>query len=412
MPGSKKNQAFLKTIFDIAVERCGKEFADEITHLRRERERLLKTSWREIPREEFSPSEKEVVFREIDFDTIVLHTARYLKQKEFLAFLYDIGEIAVRLGEFEKAQRLFSLIARRYYRSAGRPLLARTHQRLGDVAFYQNDLQTANRKYLKSLDLYNHLGDNEGIASVKNSMASLAVEGGKPSEAELLFKEAKELASQANLAPLLVKINCNLGNLYIMHGSWGEATSCYTQALANKPDTRTEARIHHDIAIMNKWQHDYTKAMDHLGKAIRFSTEANDLYMKGLSYLEQGEISCRQGDLSSATALATTAFQIFSELGDRLRIAEVYKIFGVINRESKRYDVALSFFENGLRINEDYNNPLNLGETLRELGQLYAEKGEPEKARENFQAASRYFEQIQAKAKIEDVKQALTSMTF
>lgn len=407
-------QTFLSAIFDIGVEKCGKEFADEVVSLRRERERLLSDSWRERPPEDFPPSEQEEVFREIDFDTVITHAARYLERKDYLAFLYEIADLAARSGEFEKAQRLLTLITTRYIRSADKPLLAKTHQRLGDIASYQNDFLTANKEYRHSLKLYDRLNDSEGSVSIKNSMATIFMEEGKLSHAESLFLEAKELATGENHTSMLVKINCNLGNLYLICGSWEESMSYFKEALtllgAQRDDIR-QAQIHHNMAIVYKWQKDYTHAMEHLEKSIEFSTEANDPYQKGLSYLEQAEVTCHMGNNSAATALATTAFQIFSELGDRLSIADVYRILGIINRESKRYDVAFSYLENSLRINEDYKNPLNMGETLYELAQVYVQKGESEKAIENLKSAIHHFEQIQAQAKITAVKEEIANLT-
>lgn len=409
MPG-RASQAFLKAIFDIAVERCGKEFENEVVFLRRERERLLRDSWRELPPEELPPSGEEEVFREIDFDTVVAHSARYLETHDYLAFLFDVAERAIGSGEFEKAPRLLTLIVTRYPRSADKSLLARSHQRLGDVAFYQNDPRKAREKYRQSLNLYERLEDPEGIASVTNSLASLMVEGGKVPEAERLFIQARKLAEDHGLRELTLKIECNLGNLYLMQGAWGKAVTSYEKALAANPDTPTRARIHHNLGLVYAWRENYDRAVKNLETSVELSTEVNDLYQKGLSYLGLAEVLCHRGDFSRATALATTAFQIFSELGDRLSVAEVYKVFGIINRERDRPDVALSYFENSIRINKDYKNPLNLGETLQELAELHRKSGDIRKARKSLKEAIGAFKETGAREKMAAVRAILASL--
>ena len=110
--------------------------------------------------------------------------------------------------------------------------------------------------------------------------------------------------------------------------------------------------------------------------------------------------------------MATTAFRIFSGLGERLSVAEVYKIFGIINRENKRYDTALSYLENSKRINEDYDDSLNLGETMMEMAKLYGMKGgEIAKAKESAQTAISCFKRINADVRVSQAKELLATYT-
>ncbi|MFH1213764.1 MAG: tetratricopeptide repeat protein, partial [Candidatus Neomarinimicrobiota bacterium] len=104
-----------------------------------------------------------------------------------------------------------------------------------------------------------------------------------------------------------------------------------------------------------------------------------------------------------ATAFVTSAFSIFSEIGDRLSVAEAYKIMGMINRKNREYEIALSFFENSRRINEDFGNFPNLGETMFETGLLQEETGDKVSALKSFKLASDYFEKIEADEKIKSV---------
>ena len=177
-------------------------------------------------------------------------------------------------------------------------------------------------------------------------------------------------------------------------------------------DDAIRALLYLNMAIIFKANGEYGIALEHFQKSIKFSILANDLYKKGLSYLGEADLYCRKGDLAAGTALATTAFRIFSGLGDRLSVAEVYKIFGIINRQNKRYDTALSYLENSKRINEDYDNPLNLGETMIEIAKLYEMKGgENDKARESAKSAISYFKRIHADVKVTEAEEMLAAYT-
>ena len=200
-----------------------------------------------------------------------------------------------------------------------------------------------------------------------------------------------------------------------MRGIWDEAMVCYKETISligRNRDDAIRAMLYRNIAIIYKAKGEYDVALKHFQNSINFSVKANDQYHKGLSYLEEADLYCKQGDLAAGTALATTAFRIFSGLGDRLSVAEVYKVFGIINRQNKRYDTALSYLENSKRINEDYDNPLNLGETMIEIAKLYGMKGgETDKARESAKAAISCFKRINADVKVSAAKEMLAAFT-
>ena len=410
---NKTLQAFLEKVSSLANKRCGRTFANKMRTLRTERERLLKNNWRKLPPEALISSEEQEIFRVIDFDTIVLNASEYLKEKDYVVFLYDVSEISISVSETEKAQRLLHMIVTKLKKHTSNLLLAKAHQRLGDISFYRTNWVTTLRQYKKSLDLFTKLKNKEGMAHVKSSMGSALVEQGEVAKGEQLLIEAKTIAKRAKLDKLLVKINAKLGNVFSMRGIWNDALVCYKESLSligRNRDDAVRAKLYMNIAIIYKARGKFDIALEYFQRSIKFSTKANDLYFKGLSYLEEADLYCKQGDLAAGTALATTAFRIFSGLGDRLSVAEVYKVFGIINRQNKRYDTALSYLENSKRINEDYDNPLNLGETMIEIAKLYGMKGgETKKARESAEAAISCFKRINADVKVSEVKEMLAA---
>ena len=410
---NKSLQAFLEKISLLANKYCGRVFANKMRTLRTERERLLNNNWRKLPPEALIAAEKQEIFRVIDFDTIVLNASEYLKEKDYVVFLYDVSEISISFSEMEKAQRLLHMIVTKLKKHANNLLLAKAHQRLGDISFYRNNWVTTLRQYKKSLDLFTKLKNNEGMAHINSSLGSALVEQGEVAKGEKLLVEAKTIAKRAKLDRLLAKINVNLGNVFNMRGLWNDALICYKESLSligRKRDDAERAKLYINMAIVYKARGEFDKALEYFQRSIKFSSKANDLYYKGLSYLEEADLYCRKGDLAAGTALATTAFRIFSGLGDRLSVAEVYKVFGIINRQNRRYDTALSYFENSKRINEDYDNPLNLGETMIEIAKLYGMKGgETAKARESAKSAISCFKRINADVKVTEAQEMLAA---
>ncbi|MCK4446957.1 MAG: tetratricopeptide repeat protein [Candidatus Marinimicrobia bacterium] len=411
------NQKFLIEVSSLANEYCGEKFAKKIEALRNERERILNNIWKkDLFPEDISLTQKNIIFRDIDFDTTIHHADKYLKLHEYRELLYEIAEISIKYGEFQKGEHLLQLIITKHRLHTDKKLLAKVQHNLGKIHFYKSDFKTASKHFNKSLNIFTLIGDNKGIAIIKNDLGALMVEHGRLPEGEDLLKEAREMAKTEEFSEYIAKTNMNLGNISHMRGDSDNAINYYQMALDvidkdAEYNYDTFAHIYINIALAHKSQKQFSKSMEYLHNSLDLSEKTNNKYTRGLSYLVEAEVYCHKGEYSTSTALATTAFSIFSEIGDRLSMGEAYKIFGTINRKSKRFDIALSYFENSKRINEELNNKLNLAETLVEIAYLYRDTGEASRAIKNFKLASKHFEKIGAVARIEKINEAIKELS-
>ena len=399
----KNLRILIEKVTELAVQHCGQEFADYMQGLVAERERLLNNVWSRTPAESLDSSDTDLVLREIDFDMITLHAARYQEVVDYADFIYDVAELSLRFGQLEKAQSLLQLLIRKYADAGGSKLVAKSHHLLGRVAFYKSEFQLTTKAYETSLKLYNELEDQQGICTVQNALGIVLVSTGQVSQGVKLFNTALKIADANTYSDLIIKIQINLGNSHIIRGDWELARAAFGKALevlGESPNDDLRARIFHNISIVHTGQKDYSEAHNYLEKSLVYSEKTHNLYLKSLSYLEESGIKCDQGDLNSATALATTAFHTFAEMGDRVSMADVYKIFGVINRQRANYEAALSFFENSKKINEDYDNYLNLGQTLLEMALLYQKLNDKTKAKELVNNAIECFRHIESDVRV------------
>lgn len=73
-------------------------------------------------------------------------------------------------------------------------------------------------------------------------------------------------------------------------------------------------------------------------------------------------------DFSLSNAFADKALEVAHKLNDKLTIAEVYRIKGVIQRSVQNYILAENYLQTSLRLNKEISNQLNQAETYQELG--------------------------------------------
>lgn len=404
---------FLEAVSDLAGEHCGQVFTDQMTNLLVERDRLFKNSWRDIDSNTLSADERKKLLREVDFDTITTQAGQYLDKGNYPNFLYQVAQAALQFGELEKSRRLFSAIVTKHAGDCEDILLAKIHSNLSRVAYQQSDLKAAQQELKTSLKLFEKINDPKGIVSVKNRLATVLIDQGKPAEGKQYLVEALKIARSAKLTMTLASIYVNLGNAANILGKWNDALDHFQDALkelGNQTNDRLRASLNLSLASVYMNQGNFPKAEAQIKEGNIYADRSNLRYERGLSYLIEAEVSCRKRDYSAANALVITAFHIFSEMGDRLSVAEVYRILGMISRDSGHTDQAASYFENSRRINTDLSSHLNLGETLFEMGQLYKVTGDNSKAGKAFREAIVNFKRMNASSRILEAEIALSTL--
>ena len=412
---SSSAQAFLKKAIQLAGKRCGYEFLREFNSLRYERELLLNYTWKIPECDEITSADVSDTFREIDFDTLIVQTAKHLDESDYANMLYELAELADQFGELKKALFLLRKIIDRYRDCVHPSRLAHAYKLRADIALRQNDFSHCKADYETCLEIFKQIKDTVGIASTMNGLGVLMVEQNDPEAGKHHLQEAHNLAAEIGAQDLSIDTSYNLGNTCHILGDYPAATEWYENALSllgenNAVDAR--AAIFHNMGIVLKSQQKLSEAGEFFTQSFTMAEKSENLYMKGLSYLSQAELACMLGDYSKATAQALSSFTIFTQLHDRLSIADVYKVLGMIHREIKRVDVAISYFENSLRINEECDGTLNYGETAFELAQTYVKTGELSKAEIQLNDARSSFEQLNAKAKLQMVENYMTQLSI
>ena len=90
-------------------------------------------------------------------------------------------------------------------------------------------------------------------------------------------------------------------------------------------------------------------------------------------------------------------------------MADVYRIKGIIQKNLSNFSLSEEFFENSIRLNEDFNNKSNIAESSLELSDLYGNQNEDEKRESLIKEATKYYKKIKAEEKLKDLKKKYKS---
>ena len=99
--------------------------------------------------------------------------------------------------------------------------------------------------------------------------------------------------------------------------------------------------------------------------------------------------------------------EVAYKLNDKITIAEVYKIKGIIQRNKNNFDVAENYLLTSLRLNSETGNKLNYAETSYELGILFKLTNDNKKSNKYFTNALEYYKKIEAKEEIREIEKQI-----
>ncbi|CUU02213.1 Tetratricopeptide repeat-containing protein [Candidatus Kryptobacter tengchongensis] len=407
--------SFLDKVIAVARRYCGDDFIKKFNQIVKEREENFILDLKEAKNKiEVEPEVQEEIVNELKFDTLLSLSAEYLEQYKFIQMCFDIGDVCLTYGEFDKAENCFLLVIKK----AGKTrefdeARAKAYVKLGEVKTKQNELNDAVSALKQGLKIYQKLRNTDGIALCENGLGIAFYESGRYDFGTTYFNHALKKAEKTKNEELVARLHINLGIIESMRGNWDKAISHFQQALPRlekRGDALRLAQTYHNIGITLIHKGEYDAAVKEFDKSIELAQKLEDSYMLALAYLGKADAYVRIKDLPLATAYVTRSLDIFYKIGDRQSIADAYRILGVIQLEHGNLQLAESYFKTSIDLNLEFKNWLNLGETYYELSQLYKKQEQIDKARESLSSSLKYFKKIKVKSYIARIQIELSEL--
>lgn len=335
-----------------------------------------------------------------------------------LHLLRTVGFVYERLLHLEKAHETFTAaleLAERLEDASARAALLR---RLGRVLSLRNRWEEALQYLDRSLEAYRGLGDEEGQARALVDRGIVFHEQGDYSAAAKAYEEAVALAQLAlaqkgRMQDVVAYASNNLAVLATIRGDFDEAISQYQTCLAiyqEIGERREAARSYHNLGMTHADRHDWNAAMDCYSRSFEIAQAHQQLDVMANVYLSQAELLLDLGDSSMVTACCVRALEIYRRIGNRLGEADTYRLLGRVFTLRQQWSTANSLFQDSLRLNEEYNNPLGTAEAHRDLGKMQAARGHNTEARASFESARAGFRQLGARADMAEVEHLIHAL--
>ena len=344
-------------------------------------------------------------------DLIITFAESKYQTEKLIEFLIYLGQLTITSGENQIAIEIHEKIINLCEGKSGTAdIVANALLSIGEI--YSRQAQwTLSISYLnKAAQIFQNENDIKGEIHCENIHGTIQGDQGNLEKAIEHFENALVSLDGVKDSALIGKIEINLGIINNMQSNYDEALSYLKRALINFEklrDLKRIAEIKQNLGMVYSKKKEYSKALSEFDDSIDASIRSNYLQNLGIAYISKANVQTRLKDFDLADAFCEKAMEIAYRINDKLSIAEVHKIKGIISRNRNRIEAAENSLLTSYRLNKELNNKLNLSETAFELGILYKQKGEADKANHYIIEALEYFKKINSKADINDLEKLL-----
>lgn len=252
--------------------------------------------------------------------------------------------------------------------------------------------------------------DKHGLAKCENLYGIIYGERGDLKKSREYFLSSRDLLQNTTNTKLSAQVEMNLGIIENIFGNFSNAEKHFLDAL-HKFEALNEqkqvAELKHNLGMFYVEQQDYKKAIEEFDKGIAISLRKNYKTILAISYLGKANALLCLGNYNDASEYTNKAMDTAIIIEDKLTIADVYRITGILERKLKYYDTAEKYFQISLRLNTELNNKVNLAETSFELGLLNSEIGNENEKNYWLKESLKYYTDINVKHKIKIIDEML-----
>lgn len=362
---------------------------------------------------EFEPNKQTEIQQQIDL--LITFASEKLSTNKYLVLIQNLGKYCITIGELNSATVLFENIVRTA-KEGNKLFILKADSLLNLAEIFRRKAQWQNSFVYarKASYLYKKNNDSKGLAGCLNLTGTIYGEQGNFKKAKDYFEKSLSLLERSRDNEFKGKIEINLGIINGILGKYDDALSYFNRALITYNKTSNLIRIaevRHNIGQMHINTKKSQTALKEFDRSISTSLRIGYLPTLGISYLGKSYTFALQKDYNLADAFADKAMEICHRTSDKLSIADVYKIKGIIQRDKKNYAEAENFLKTSLRINKEHGNKLNEAETLYELGILYRNIGSTTKSKSMFNEALSYFRSLKASEKLKEIKGQIANLS-
>ncbi len=340
-------------------------------------------------------------------DRLITLCQERLRMEDVCQVLLGIGDVFKVHGETHRAEELYSMVVAQDDPHRKNGVVAEAYLRRGEIYSRRAQWKQSASDLARSRAIVSELNDFEALGRVDNILGTNHAEQGKINKAIEFFERAFKQFEHTRQTQMAGVALMNLGITYNMIGEYDSAVTYYTRAKSyfeNVGDVNRLSEVHHNTGMTHLSRRMFKDAIGEFNTSYMLSASLQNLSLMGLANLGKAHAYYHLRDFPMAVKLVSQAVDYATKSGDRLSLADAYKVKGMIHREMQSYDSAASYLRTSVRINTELHNQLNLAESYFEIGVLEVKRQNTDEALQAFQKARAAFKKLGAH---KDVKKTM-----
>ncbi len=358
--------------------------------------------------------EYELIVEKIS-GTLYNYAREKLEKSKLLGFLLELGKALNNLGTWKISEKYFNVIVE--LTKDEKPFIdyvANSYLSLGEIYFRQANWKTSFENLEKAKEIFSTEKFHEGLIRTNNMIGAVFGEKGEFTSAEKYFLESLELIENKDHFNLLTgMVEDNIGLINFSRSLYDEAFAYFNRSLQIFDSFSARNRLseaHFNIGLVYQKKKNYDSALVEFDNSLKNAIESEYISMLNLNLSVKANLTLDTDDFDQSIAFLNKSMELSKKINDRLTIADLYKIKGLLSKKMKKKREAEKYFFKSLRMNKELDNKFNYYETLYELGQLYKEWNKTDLAMENLTKAFNYKKSIGAENAAKEIKLELNKL--
>lgn len=227
------------------------------------------------------------------------------------------------------------------------------------------------------------------------------------------LKDSLKICEKIKAEPLHAMVLNNIGIYYDMVGEWENAVKYYKKSLSISKKLNNLILIPNIMgnlgfaySSLNKSE----RAIYYFKESVKLSAKIGDIYNKGINFIHLGEEYLRKDKFNITKHYIIQAEAVFKMLEDKLGLADVYKLKGILSKKLKDWESSEKFFKKAVKIYSQQGDRINEGEAYYEWGNMLILKKDINLAKNKLVKSKKILENIGAKKYINEIKEQLSKL--
>ncbi len=333
------------------------------------------------------------------------------KDEKKKSILTQIGKLAYEISATKEAQDALHSLLDLSEELGDQKKKADAHRWIAHTQKDSGEFDVAQDNFKKALEIQKEIGDDKGAADSTRGLGYIFWREGRFEKAIELYHDVIEKAKDLDEKHTLALTYIDIGNIYAQRGQNTKAIEYYERSISPLKEQngyKNLSRAYNNMGDQYMKMGEWDNAIEHFQKTIETANKIGDKRYIGWGYFNGGEALARNGNLEKAAEYVDRAEKVMKPVREIIGLSSIYRVRSIINRMKGNYQEALSALDTSWDYLEDLDVPFAKAENKYELGRIYMEMDEIDKARKNFEHAKNIFKDLGASQYINKIKDHLS----